>query len=788
MEFVSRFASGSRWAALMACACLLPAVVTAGPDGGEAAAAREASRRAQQFDEARVLLENGDFAYAKGEYATAVTAYRGAFDRLTHAPQTAQIKAAARDRLVVASIEQSHVMTRKGDVAGAKALLNGLLAADVAPGDAKVKCELDLLNDPIRTNPALTAEHGKEVDQVRRLLYLTEGSFNLGLFDQAKRHGEAIIRIDPYNTAARRWMERIASAKSGYAKAAYDQTRAEKLSEVDAAWELKLAPVAPAMGDGAASTTNPAGQASIEQRLNRQIIPVVDFDQTNLNEALDFLRASVAKPEVPGDAGINFVFAPSNKEAGEAVLRKKFDLKLRQVPVSQVLRYIADATGTDFSFDDYAVRFHSEVGANSGAMVIRSYRVPPDFITTLSASSGDNGSAVVADPFAPKPAGGLIAQRRNAQDLLKENGVPFPEGANARFDASTSTLVVRNSSVNHELLAQLIQAHTKSDPVQVLVRVTMLRTKQENLNELGFDWLAAPFDIGKNLVGSGGTTGNGGDLSDLTIPGDGLQPVTAGNRSGGSAISLDDGIDAVLRRDSSFGNPAARAPGVFGLNGKLDDPTFKVVMRALSQKKNTDLMAQPSVVTRSGQAASVEVMREFMYPDEYEPPEVPNDVGRGVMPITPAHPSSFIKRPIGITLEVLPTASEDKHFIDVALNPRITEFDGFVNYGSPISAPNLGLLNDRGTVVLSENRILKPVISSYRANTKLNVADGSTLVIGGLQQQRVQTIEDKTPILGDLPGIGRLFQSKAKSNVTHVVLFFVQVELLDPTGHPYRQR
>jgi general secretion pathway protein D len=49
-------------------------------------------------------------------------------------------------------------------------------------------------------------------------------------------------------------------------------------------------------------------------------------------------------------------------------------------------------------------------------------------------------------------------------------------------------------------------------------------------------------------------------------------------------------------------------------------------------------------------------------------------------------------------------------------------------------------------------------------------------------------VEDKVPVLGDLPWIGRLFTSKAYQPTTTAIVFMVSVELLDPTGRPYRDR
>ena len=129
-------------------------------------------------------------------------------------------------------------LRKVGKYTEARDQLEKVLTAD--PNNSDARRELDFLDDPVRANPALTYEHGKNVDDVRRKLYTAEGNYNLGKYDDAKREYESTLRIDPYNSAARRGLERVESAKSDYYRAAYDHTRSELLSQVDAAWELSV--------------------------------------------------------------------------------------------------------------------------------------------------------------------------------------------------------------------------------------------------------------------------------------------------------------------------------------------------------------------------------------------------------------------------------------------------------------------------------------------------------------------------------------------------------------------
>ena len=68
------------------------------------------------------------------------------------------------------------------------------------------------------------------------------------------------------------------------------------------------------------------------------------------------------------------------------------------------------------------------------------------------------------------------------------------------------------------------------------------------------------------------------------------------------------------------------------------------------------------------------------------------------------------------------------------------------------------------------------------------MTDGSTIVLGGLKQEAVQNVDDRVPFFGNIPVLGRLFQSSVKQPTSTAIIFLVNVELLDPTGRPYRDR
>lgn len=788
---------------------------------GSSLAEAELQRRTAAAVEARQLMESGDEAYQKGEYDEAAKAYRGAVELLpSGAPVFAEQRALATERFAQASVEIARKARRLGNLDKAEAALDAVLQPDMLPNDIGALAEREQLFDPIRTNPASSAEHTSDVEEVRFLLYRAHGAFEAGKFDEAHAVFEDVLRVDPTNTAARRGMEKVAAAKSSYFMAARDHARAEMLGMVDGAWEL-VPPAPEAFGFEDVRVDSREQAVDYSTKIRQIEIPVVMLEDVSIIEAIDFVRGQAIELDSqeldPARRGVNIVLDLNDNPA---ILSHRFNLSLRNVPLLQVIEYIAQETGTVVVEQPYAITLRP-AGSSSADLVTRTFRVPPDF---LSAGSTNAEAPVdVPDPFGDdgSTGGGVTARRLTAQQVLESRGVTFPEGASASFNASTSELRVINSTANLAMVQQVVDALASQEPTSVIVEVKVIRTSQKNLEELGFDWLMGNFGVGGagSIPGTnpvyigGGTQGNGGDLSDIPVGGMFPAPMTAGNRSGQEAVPLDSLDDIIANPDRIAQSVVPRAPGALWVNGFVNDTFVNMMMRGLGQKKGTDLMTKPSVVTRSGQAASVRVTREFIYPTEYEPPELPNSIGTSSVidfsggfglgggsgssfPVTPATPTSFEMREIGVILDVLPTVSADKNYVDVSLKPDLTEFDGFVNYGSPITSGSASSLSFGGggvslteePQILTRNEIVMPVFSKMATETSLTVADGATIVIGGMLEERHQNIEDRTPVLGDLPIVGRLFQSKVDAPTRTAILFLVNVKVVDAAGRPFNNR
>ncbi|MGL4401828.1 MAG: tetratricopeptide repeat protein, partial [Luteolibacter sp.] len=466
MQKTPMYRSNRTALALMAVASSMPVTITVatageGGYGMSGLAQREMVRRQGAVAQSDALLMEGRAAFARGDFQQAVDKYRQALDRLPDAPMVADRRQSITEHLSDASVALSMQHRKVGKYPEARTLLEGVLAID--PQNAEAKRELGYLDDPIRTNPALTFEHTQNVDKVKRALYTAEGNYNLGKFDEATREYHNALRIDPHNTAARRGMEKISSAKSDYYRAAYDQTRAELLGQVDAAWELSVPPDAVDFtGDRVGSLTETAGVAYITEKLKNIIIPRIDFEDTTVEEAIDFLRLRAAELDVteldPAKKGVNFVVrrpraaaATGGPDAGlvpgaedalplavsdPGALRIK-ELRIRNVPLAVALKYIGEQTKLRYKVDDFAVTLVPQTEGGD-ELFTRTYRVPPDFNTALDSGSDGGGGGAAADPFAADAGGSknTLTARRPILDLLKGAGIVFSEGSSATLSNS----------------------------------------------------------------------------------------------------------------------------------------------------------------------------------------------------------------------------------------------------------------------------------------------------------------------------------------------------------------
>ena len=785
----------------------------AGVPSAVGVAQREAERRQQQIRQAQDLLTDAELDRREGSYGEAFEKYRTAYLATPNVPAARNLRESIFKRYQQVAIQYTNELIEEAEWEKAEEVLETVMkdARDtgVAPGN---------LNPEIRTllarlrgdfyNKAVTPQHLANVDAVSNTLMTANSFVEIGDFAKARQHYHVVLNIDPTNKAARIGLETVERMVMEYQEVARDSNRARMLRQVSEGWESPVPPSVIAEGIQTETTIEVADsrKASLQAKLKTLVYPSVEFANTPLQDVIEYLgqvaqELDVTEPD-PAQRGVNIVVDPQSASGSASVMSKPVTLRLSNAPLEAILQYVTQQVGMKYRLDPFAITIVPLSAADDTRLLTRTYEVPPGFI-----SGQDDGGAAggPVDPFAnPAPAAGAgaLVKRVSPQEFLESRGVTFPAGSLASFNSLNSTLLVKNTPDNISLVEALVLGAKQGGEKQISIEFKILEVAQEVVNELGFDWLLGGFNVGNSGVfmggGTEGFTQGSRQSSDFPFrfPGTdtpvGQNPLTAGLRSGPDPLvrSIE---DAIASDSVSSGTTSTAAPGVFALSGPFTDPQFQMVLRALNQSKGTDLLSTASVVTKPGQRAVIRQVREFIYPTEYDPPEIPTNFGGGqggttfvtAFPVTPATPAAFETRELGTVLEVEPIIGGDGYTVDLNLTIDSSEFEGFINYGSPILTANLSPV--AGTlaplaVPLTENEILMPVFEAIKETTNSTIYDGQTIAIGGLLGEEIVKVEDKIPVLGDTPVAGRLFRSTRTERQKRALILFATVRILDPAG------
>ncbi|PYL80219.1 MAG: type II and III secretion system protein, partial [Verrucomicrobia bacterium] len=652
------------------------------------------------------------------QYSLAHDDFRAALRYLPNSPAAGNSYSVALDGFCESGVKLAEQRIAEGKYEESEVILNEILSDPYNPNCREARTLLTHLHDPGYINKTMGPKFFAKVEEVKKLLTEAEGFYQSGRYDMAMKRYDQVLNLDPYNTAARKGQERIDLTKYQYGVQAYNETRGRAMWQVEHGWEQPVrqfrdASIREAIDfvrqQAAANDPTTEGRRGVDIVLRlhptgRSTEPAPVTATTTVGGAAAPAEALPAGESAPPAAAGVATAAPGVTPATPSLppvnpAEARITLTLNQIPLGEALRYIASQAGLKVKVEPYAVLI-LPLSEQSNELTTKEYRVPPGFISSTvnvgvsalnqgATKVGAGGVAGGTGKDTQETTGGqLLVNREGAREFLESQGVPFPPGASAHFLPQSSRLIVRNTIDNLELVDALVEQANVAGPKQVEIESKFVEITQNNLKELGFDWLLGPFNITGNsgkIVGAGGAPVPLNQANNFPFPTTNQFPVTSGNRSGDFAISAN-ALDALLL---GTGAPAV-APGIFGLAGVMTNPQFQVVIRALNQKKGIDLLSAPRVTTKSGQRAVIEIVREFRYATQFTPPQVPNITGGGggtgtvsISVVTPTTPTAFETRNTGVTLEVEPVVGPDGVTIDLNLVPQVVEFEGFVNYGSP---------------------------------------------------------------------------------------------------------
>lgn len=753
----------------------------------------EIIKRQELVFSATQSIADGEKAEADGDLATALAKYEFAVDNLAPSEKTTAAIQKARAGVVRVCVKQYDLARKAADNAGAVTALE--TAAKYDPDNQAIKARLAKIKSTqqkpgkgdVVGNPAVTSQFVDDVHTVDDLLVQAEQFRRTGQFDEAEARYNKALSIDKYNEKAMKGLKRVAEEKEAYYRETQFATRDERMRQVDEKWAVKpkretaISPVS-----GGATPFTMSNQFAINQKLKSMIIKDLSFTDATIEDAANALaaRSKELDPD-PAKLGISFIVKP---EAASSA--KTFSLNLRNIPMEDALRYITQLANVKPKVEEYAVVI-VPIRESIEVLLRRTFNVAPSFFPPpATAPTGVGGAGGGRRP--PPVVAVTDASSGGTNDvkaLLEDRGVDFKTpGSSAVYYPGSGVLQVVNTQEQIDLIEELVNAgQTPTYMVDVTTR--LVEIAQTDINELTFNAaINVPGITGSNIPG---TTGAVAPI---------LNPVTGvveGKVSAATALRGSQGFNAG-NLDSLLGIGGIPKPATFTLQGHIADNVFNLVMAALAEKKSFDLLSAPSLRVKNGEDATINVSRTFFYATAFDPAEsaavqtVSQGTGISVGPpvVIPIFPTEFESRDIGVKMKVRPQLGADNKTIDLALFPEVTDFQGFINYGSPIfvvgGSSGRGI-NGTNAYLLSNNVLNQPVFNTRRIDTKVFVKDGYTVVLGGLMRDDVQTITDKVPFFGDLPLVGRLFQSKATQNQKKNLLIFVTCriylnngELLNP--------
>ncbi len=178
---------------------------------------------------------------------------------------------------------------------------------------------------------------------------------------------------------------------------------------------------------------------------------------------------------------------------------------------------------------------------------------------------------------------------------------------------------------------------------------------------------------------------------------------------------------------------------------------FNVVISALKSLNTVKVVSNPTVVTLNNTEATLNVGEEFPIPSYTYNSE------RGAFEV-----SGFTYKPIGVILKVTPQVNS-QGTIKMAIEPEVSIRNGSTTFGGAGGA----------TI---------PIIASRKVKTQISLQSGYTAGIGGLITANKNNGTTKVPVLGDIPGLGRLFSSKSKDETTTNLLIFITARTVGADG------
>ncbi|MGH7959514.1 MAG: type II secretory pathway, component PulD, partial [Opitutaceae bacterium] len=672
----------------------------------EALARAESNRIAQLIANARTQLATARAQLRDNQAEEAIATVDATLASLPVNSLTQTVIADLKREKASALLERAQAALRRGDAAAARTAMAA--HAQLAPGNSRT-ASIDRQIARAGAKPVVAAvdpAFAADRAAIGQLVAKGRAQYVAGDLDGAQETFRSIEAMEPDNTVAKGFLLRIAGEKTETGVLNREKTRAQLLEEVAKSWQRPgIYEERPREVEGASAV------APLQKKLNEIVLPAVSWTRAPIGEVVASLSA-ISEEFDPGTTGaskgVNVVLLdPTNKVP-------TVTLTLRNASLKRVLDFVTEAIGYQYEVQADAVVVRP--GGETTTLDTQFFPVTRATVLRMSGMSAAGGASATAsrDPYPPSgPAateptvtGGEASSMRA---FLQQAGVSFTvEGSSLAYDGSA--IIVTQTPRNIERIRNILSRY--NDVRQVEIEAKFMEVQEGALEELGITWNLSRRGIARVNPATGAPVldSSGRQIFDpqetytsggITRPLIGAFPST----SNANALVIKD--PAITNSDTDPNQTAGQlrvpvaptsVPGavqlaatanalanIVGFVGEFD---VSAAVRALSQRQGTDLLSSPKLMVLSGNPANITVAQELRYPQSYG--EIQSQVGTGAVQggaagvtITAGTPQEFTARNVGVELKVTPTVEEDDYSISLDLNPRVTEFEGFVEYGGP---------------------------------------------------------------------------------------------------------
>ncbi len=647
----------------------------------------------------------------------------------------------------------------------------------------------------------ISPDYATRQNKIENLLEKGRRQYLYGDYQGARATFRQIETLDADNIQAKAYQRLISEKLADRGRLTYLATREAMMDEVSKAWQRPQVYTGTTVDRGGARA-----DSIIDKKLAEIIIPNVSFPApgVTLAQAINTLSILSVEYDKSNDAkkGVNIVLFGDNASEAKPVV-----LTLRDLSLGQILDWVTQQAGFQYDIEKDTIVVRKAMDNSVASMDTLDFPLPTSTVMRMigfKAAVGESGDS--DNPFGGSGGGGAAAgagdgKEEAIKNFLVKAGVEFGPGATVAFDGSK--LWVTNTRRNLDKVRNILLRY--SETKQVEIEAKFMEVNQGVLKELGFNWNVSRKNadgsystlfstVGRNTTGMISTYNNRTLADSITSASAGSTPITILKPA--NEVTADvpnpytvDPVVPLLPSTINMASGAAQAANT--VLGVINGYDVSLIVNALEQRQGSDLLCAPKVTVISGSTASITVSQRMRYPESWG--DVQSNVGSSSttvngensssagVTITPGTPQDFTSVDVGVSMEVTPNVEEDDS-INLVLNPNVTEFEGFMEYGG------VAVAISSGTTVTVPSGFIQPVFSVREVKTTVTVFDGATVVMGGLTREEVRTINDSVPILSDIPWIGRLFRSKGESRQKRNLLIFVTANRISPGGSVGREQ